>query len=125
MPGLDVSRVLSNPLFADTATVTRTAVSVDPATGRTVSAPSTTPISVVVTSDKGRNLQRNPDAALSEGSIIVHSTYAFTEGGNGVDADVLDWNGRKWTVVTVDDYSRYGAGFTCAMCRLLDLRDSD
>lgn len=124
MPLLDVSDVLADPLFADTATITRTAVTIDPATGRTVESKTTTPISVVVTSDKGRNLQRNPDAALSEGSIIVHSTFTLTEGGNGVDADIIDWNSRKWTVVTVDDYSRYGAGFTCAMCRLLDLRDS-
>lgn len=122
MPGLDVTRVLANPLFADTASVIRTSVTVDPVTGRTVETQTTMPISVVVTSDKGRNLQRNPEAALSEGSIIVHSTFTLTEGGNGVDADIIDWNGRKWTVVTVDDYSRYGAGFTCAMCRLLDLR---
>lgn len=122
MPFLDVSDVLADPLFADTATVTRTVVTVDPVTGRTIETPTTTPISVVVTSDKGRNLQRNPEAALSEGSIIVHSSFALTEGGNGVDADIIDWNGRKWTVVTVDDYSRYSAGFTCAMCRLLDLR---
>lgn len=122
MPGLDVTRVLSNPLFADTATITRTVVTVDYDTGRTIETPTTMPISVVVTSDKGRNLQRNPEAAISEGSIIIHTTFTLTEGGNGVDADIIDWNGRKWTVVTVDDYSRYGAGFTCAMCRLLDLR---
>ncbi|MGO4171559.1 hypothetical protein [Bosea sp. TAF32] len=122
MPLLDVSDVLSDPDFADGATITRTVVTVDPETGRTIETPTTTPISVVVTSDKGRNLQRNPEAALSEGSIIVHTTFTLTEGGNGVDADIIDWNGRKWTVVTVDDYSRYGAGFTCAMCRLLDLR---
>lgn len=122
MPGLDVSRVLRNPLFADSATVIRTAVTVDALTGRTIEAPSETPISVVVTSDKGRNLQRNPEAALSTGSIIVHSTFRFTEGGDGVDADIVRWNGNDWTVVTVDDYSRYGAGFTVATCRLLKLR---
>lgn len=122
MPILDVSDVLSDPLFADTATVYRNAVTVDPSTARTISTPTSVPILCVVTSDKGRNLQRNPEAALSEGSIIVHSTFFFTEGGNGVDADELDWNGRRWVVVTVDDYSRYGSGFTCAMCRLLDLR---
>lgn len=122
MPTLDVSEILDDPEFADTATVYRNAVAVDPVTGRTTVTTTSTAILCVVTSDKGRNLQRNPQAALSEGSIIVHSTFTFTEGGNGVDADELDWNGRKWTVVVVDDYSRYGAGFTCAMCRLLDLR---
>lgn len=122
MPGLDVSRVLRNPLFADSAAVIRTTVTVDALTGRTVKAPSETPISVVVTSDKGRNLQRNPEAALSTGSIIVHSNFRFTEGGDGVDADIVRWNGNDWTVVTVDDYSRYGAGFTVATCRLLKLR---
>lgn len=122
MPLLDVSGVLSDPLFADGAVVVRTAVSVDPLTGRTIEAPAETTISVVVTSDKGQNLRRTPDAAISTGSIIVHSTFRFSEGGSGVDADILRWNGSDWTVVTVDDYSRYGAGFTVATCRLLQLR---
>lgn len=131
MPLLDVSDVLSDPDFADTATVTFSRVSVDPNTGRSVTTTEERPISVVVTSDKGRNLQRNPEASISTGSILIHSTFTFTEGGpnfdqNGdpieLDADIVCWNGRKWTVVTVDDYSRYGAGFTCATCRLLDLR---
>ena len=122
MPRLDVSRVLRNPLFADSAVVIRTATSVDPATGRTVEAPAETPISVVVISDKGQNLRRTPDAAVSDGSIIVHSTFRFTEGGGGVDADILRWSGNDWTVVTTDDYSRYGAGFTVATCRLLQIR---
>lgn len=122
MPRLDVSRVLRNPLFADSAIVIRTAVSVDPDTARTVEAPTETPISVVVTSDKGQSLRRTPDAAVSDGSIIVHSIFRFTEGGGGIDADVIRWNGHDWTVVTTDDYSRYGAGFTVATCRLLQLR---
>lgn len=124
MPFLDVSDILSDPDFADGAVLIRTGVTVDPATGRTISAPAETPISVVVTSDKGQNLRRMPDAAASEGSIIVHSIVTFTEGdaASGVDADIVRWNGRDWTVITVDDYSRYGAGFTVATCRLLDLR---
>ena len=122
MPFLDVTRVLSNPRFADAATVTRTTVAVGPQTGRTVETTTETAISVVVTSDKGRNLQRNPEAAISTGSILMHSTFRFTEGGEGLDADIVTWNGRRYTVVTVDDYSRYGAGFTCATCRLLEPR---
>lgn len=122
MPLLDVSDVLSDPMFADAAVLIRTMVTVDPATGRTISAQVETTISVVVTSDKGQNLRRMPDAAASEGSIIVHSTVTFTEGGDGRDADIIRWQGRDWTVVTVDDYSRYGAGFTVATCRLLTLR---
>ncbi|MGO4738643.1 hypothetical protein AB4099_18995 [Bosea sp. 2KB_26] len=124
MPLLDVSDILTDSDFADSAVLIRTGVTVDPATGRTVSTRVETPILVVVTSDKGQNLRRTPDAAASEGSIIVHSTVTFTEGDadSGVDADIVRWNGRDWTVVTVDDYSRYGAGFTVATCRLLNLR---
>lgn len=122
MPVLDVSDVLADPMFADAATVVRAAVTVDPLTGRRVETTTETAISVVVTSDKGRNLQRNPEAAISTGSILMHSTFRFTEGGGGLDADIVTWNGRRYTVVTVDDYSRYGAGFTCATCRLLDPR---
>jgi hypothetical protein len=126
MPTLDVTRVLANPRFADSITVTRTTTTVDPNTGRPIETKTSQDLSAVVTSDRGRNLQRNPDAALSEGSIIIHSTFTFTEGGQvgavTYDADVVTWQGRDWTVVTVDDYSRYGAGFTCATCRLLTLR---
>lgn len=122
MPLLDVSDILGDPDFADSAVVTRTTVTVDPQTGRTVETATGTPISVVVTSDKGQSLRRTPDAAVSDGSIIVHSIFRFTEGGNGFDADIVRWNGHDWTVVTTDDYSRYGAGFTCATCRLLDPR---
>lgn len=122
MPLLDVSDILADPDFADSAVVTRTTVTVDPQTGRAAGSETDTPISVVVTSDKGRNLQRNPEAAVSTGSILMHSVFRFTEGGDGLDADIVTWNGRRYTVVTVDDYSRYGAGFTCATCRLLDLR---
>ncbi len=131
MPTLDVTRVLSNPRFADTAVVTFSRITVDPNTGRTVTVEQQQTISCVVTSDMGRNLQRNPEASLSTGSILVHSTFTFTEGGQStdeagnvidLDADIVLWNGRRYTVVTVDDYSRYGAGFTCATCRLLDLR---
>lgn len=122
MPLLDVSDILSDPDFADIAVLVRTGVTVDPATGRTISTPTETAISCVVTSDKGQNLRRIPDAAASEGSIIIHSTVTFTEGGDGQDADIIRWQGRDWTVITVDDYSRYGAGFTVATCRLLTLR---
>lgn len=124
MPLLDVSDILTDPDFADSADLIRTSVTVDPNTGRTISTTAETPISVVVTSDKGQNLRRSPDAAASEGSIIVHSTITFTEGdaASEIDADIVRWNGKDWTVVTVDDYSRYGAGFTVATCRLLDLR---
>lgn len=126
MPDLDVSDVLSDPLFADTVTVARSTVTVDPNTGRTDENKASRAISAVVTSDRGRNLQRNPDAAASEGSILIHSAFTFTEGGQvgatTYDADIVTWQGRDWTVVTVDDYSRYGAGFTCATCRLLTLR---
>jgi hypothetical protein len=123
MPLLDVSDVLLDPDFADTAVLIRTGVTVDTATGRTISGPVETQILCVVTSDRGQNLRRMPDAAASEGSIIVHSTVTFTEGdGAGLDADIIRWQGRDWTVITVDDYSRYGAGFTVATCRLLNLR---
>lgn len=122
MPLLDVSDILSDPDFADSAIVTRTAVANDTATGRTIRVPTDIPISVVYTSDKGQSLRRNPEAAISEGSVMFHSTFRFTDGGDGLDADIVTFLGRQWTVVSVDDYSRYGAGFTVATCRLLDLR---
>lgn len=37
------------------------------------------------------------------------------------DADIIEWNGNTYTVMSVEDYSRFGAGFFKASCDLQTL----
>jgi len=124
MPALDVSDLLSDPDFMDHFAVVRSVVTVDPVTGRGYEAQTTEDAFGVVTSGDGQNLVREADAARDSGTITVHTTYRLTEGsrGDGTDADIVQWNGHSWTVVRIDDYSRYGAGFVVATCSLYDHR---
>ena len=71
----------------------------------------------------GDHQQGGAGPGAQAGDEVEHfGAQGRAEGGEGLDADIVTWNGRRYTVVTVDDYSRYGAGFTCATCRLLEPR---
>lgn len=53
------------------------------------------------------------------GTILVHTTETLVASDGERDADIIGWKGKQYTVTDVNDYSRYGAGFTCAKCELL------
>jgi hypothetical protein len=120
MPFLDLSDVLDDPDFTDTLLLTQETVTLD-SHGRTVSTPVRRNISGVVTSDRGRNRDLLAEGQRISGSILVHTRTPLTSGGEGRMADLLTWNGRDYIVATVDDYTRYGAGFICAHCDLKPL----
>ncbi|MCL8000203.1 hypothetical protein M8994_18390 [Brucella sp. 21LCYQ03] len=114
MPLLDVSDILSDPDFADEIIITRTTVTVE--RGRTKKEQTTISASGVVTSDQGDILDRLPDMRRVAGTILVHSTETFVSSDGDRDADIIEWAGKQYTVIDANDYSRYGAGFTCAKC---------
>lgn len=120
MPLLDVSDALDDEDFADTLALTVRAVTVGE-DGRGVTTETTTNISGVVTSDKGRNRDLIAEGQRVVGSILVHTRVRLTSGGDGREADVVTWSGRDYTVSSVDDYTRYGSGFICAHADLLPL----
>ncbi|MCX2699253.1 hypothetical protein [Ochrobactrum chromiisoli] len=119
MPLLDVSDILSDPDFADEITITRTIVRVE--RGRTKKDQTEIPTVGVVTSDQGDILDRLPDMRRVAGTILVHTTETLVASDGERDADIIEWAGKQYTVVDVNDYSRYGAGFTCAKCEPLRL----
>ena len=124
MPRLDVSRVLMSREFVDRALVcTRNTQTVGD-DGIAVNATADTPFAGVVTSDKGDILSRLPESSYVQGTITIHSRFALTDGRAGTDADVVTWQGRRYTVTNVNDYSTWGAGFTCATCVPLNLSGS-
>lgn len=120
MPLLDVSDMLDDEDFADDLTLTSRSVTID-GNGRGVTIETSTAITGVVTSDKGRNRDLIAEGQRVVGSILVHTRAQLTSGGEGREADVVTWNARQYTVVSIDDYTRYGSGFICAHCDLLPL----
>ncbi|MGI4812806.1 MAG: hypothetical protein ACRYG5_06515 [Janthinobacterium lividum] len=120
MPLLDVSDLLSDPDFADQLFCARQRQSVGE-DGIAVNLACMTPFIGVVTADRAKELARLATGSTISGSILVNTVFRLTNGAPGIDADIITWNGRRYTVIDVNDYSRYGAGFICASCDLLPL----
>lgn len=132
MPLLDVSDVLDDPDFQDSFSVTRNEQVVGN-NGVATQTPVTTSQKGVVTMDDGTLAKRLPELERVEGAILVHTRFRLTDGttgaapGENIPADIITWpetGGRQYTVHFVDNYSRYGAGFICAICTLRDLTNS-
>lgn len=117
MPFLDVSDVLADPLFADTLTLYRTTETVG-SNGRTSVTQATSTFSAVVTSANGKELERLPEADRVKGGIIVHTVTRLVNGGGNLAPDEILYLGDRYTVVSLNDYSRYGVGFVAALCVL-------
>lgn len=121
MAWLDVTDVLTDPDFMDAGlTCNRMAQAVGD-DGRAANAVTQTRFAAVVTSDKGDILHRNADGSRIIGSITLHTPFRLTDGAAGRDADEIVWQGRTYTVVSVNDYSHFGRGFVCATCDLKPL----
>ncbi|MCX5516231.1 hypothetical protein C3941_19775 [Kaistia algarum] len=120
MPLLDVSDVLADPDFADTLVLTRSTQTTG-SNGRATRTSVQSTISGVVTSNSGDVLKRFPDLARVGGSILVHTTARLVASADNVEADVLTWRGRDYTVSALNDYSSFGAGFVVAGCELVQL----
>lgn len=120
MPNLDVSDVLLDPDFFDTLVCTRNTQTVDDG-GIATNSPVDTPFIGVVTSDSGDILERLAEGSRAKGSILVHTKFRLTESSDGLDADIVTWDGNRYTVANVNNYSRYGRGFVAAYCDLMPL----
>lgn len=121
MPFLDVSDILLDPDFVDTSLAcTRNAQAVGD-DGLAVDTPTVIPFSGVVTNNTGDLLVRMTEGSRIQGSITIHTRFRLQAGGPGRDADIVTWQGRRYTVSSVGDWSTYGAGFILANCDLIPL----
>ena len=121
MPFLDCSDVLLDPDFCDrTLVCERITISTDN-TGRGVPSTEFKPFSGVVTSDKGELLQRGVVGEHATDNISVITRFKLRDAGPGADADIVQWNGKRYTVTKVNDYSTYGVGFTENICEMIPL----
>lgn len=120
MPLLDVSEVILDIDFVDSLVCARMTQVVS-GNGIATDTASTIPFHGVVTNNTGDLLMRLAEGSRITGSITVHSRFNLIAGADGVDADVVTWNGRQYTVTNVSDWSRFGRGFTAANCELFPL----
>lgn len=121
MPLLDCSDVLLDPDFCDRTLVCERNTSATDNNGRGYIKTETIPFSGVVTSDKGELLQRGVVGQHVTDNITVITRFRLRDGGSDADADVVRWNGKRYTVTKVNDYSTYGIGFTENGCEMIPL----
>lgn len=125
MPALDFSDVLASPEFADSFSVVSTtrAIGTDGVAADTPAAP--VPLWGPVIPGKS-SLRRLDDGSRVVAYIDVYAAYPLSAGvksddATSRDADVVTWHGRQYTVIAVEDYSAFGAGWVHASCDLLSL----
>jgi hypothetical protein len=122
MPTLDVSDVLDDPDFADDSLICLRNSQTMGSDGRVVSTPPVLiPFSGVVTAMGGQELLRKPDGEYNRATISVITRFTLYTGKPALSADVIQWGGNTYTVVQIDDYSRYGSGFVQATAELREL----
>ncbi len=118
---LDVTDIISDPDFMDTGLVCERLVQTIGNNGIATNVQRLMKFSGVITSDRGDILERVVQGERIVGSIMIHSRFRLTDGKAGFTADVVRWNGRRFTVSSVNDYSNFGRGFVCATCEILPL----
>lgn len=120
MPLLDVSEILSDPDFM-TAMVCERNLQTVGTNGLATETTRNYKFTGVVTSDSGSILDRIDSGQRIKGSIVIHTRFVLTAGSGSEGSDVVQWNGRRYTVQNVNDYSQYGRGFVAAYCDLIPL----
>lgn len=112
---LDVSEVISDPLFTTTLTLVRTEEFVNDLGEATWRDAETRDVSAVVTADT-KTIERLPDALRRAGTILVRFLVKDFEDFRARGYDAVVWRGRRFVVKDAADYSHFGAGFVRIVC---------
>ena len=118
MAEIDVTDLLTDPEFTSTFDVTRNLESVNNAGFATIT-PTIYPGVVGVVLPAGLKLMRTYDASRMAGAITIYTQFTLLAGAGNNAADNIAYNGRAYTVTSVDDWSQFGNGFNVAICELL------
>lgn len=121
MPNLDVSSVLTDPMFADGSLRCIRQKQTVGDNGIAVSTTQTLPFVGVVTAASGTVLEREAEGSRVSGSINIITRFWLEDGKTALAADIVTWKGRRYTVADVQDYTSYGVGFIQATCELLPI----
>lgn len=129
MPTLDFSDVLDSFEFSDVISVLTMRKRIgDDGFSAPIARMLTPDVSAIVVPGKS-NLRRLEDGTRVEAYIEVFTAFPLSTGGRYNDAtervaDIVTWHGRQYTVVAVEDFSAFGAGFIKASCDLQQLNPS-
>lgn len=116
MAELDVSEVITDPLFTSTATLIKTGETYDEYGNPVWGDLETADVDAVVTSDM-KTIERVPDALRRTGMILVRfMVESAPENFQGVGYDAVQWRGRRYVVKDCADYSQFGQGFFRMIC---------
>lgn len=118
---LDVSDILTDPDFMDTGLVCERNAQTVGSNGLATNAVTLTTFAGVVTSDNGDLLDRTAGGDRIKGNMTIHTRFPLDDGSSINGADIVQWNGRRYTVTVVNDWSHFGRGFVCATCDLIPL----
>ena len=120
---LDVTDVLYDPDFTSIYDLYRDATTV--VDGLTVSGKvPTLGLTGVVQPAGARSLDVLPEGERRTQSIDIWTTTRLSSGSQSTDADEVVWQGSRWRVMNVLDWSNHGAGFVKATCQLMQVNPS-
>lgn len=118
---IDVTELFTDPDFTNLDLICERNSQTVTGQGLAVNATRQYQFAGVVTNDAGDKLQRGTDGARVTGNINIHTRFRLSDGGATLDADNVIWQGRRYVVSNVLDWSHFGRGFVNAECTLLDL----
>jgi hypothetical protein len=115
---IDVSELLTDPDVTTAVTLIRRASSVNEF-GENALIETPVQITAVVQSGSSETITRAPEGVLLSDIISVYYAGILTGQQVGGYADVIIYNGRRYTVYEVpENFMNHGAGFTMANCKL-------
>lgn len=114
---VDVSELLVDPDFAVALVVTRSTATVGT---NGLNAVTTAALNAygVVTSN-GQPFEQGADAQYAQDTIEIYSQFHFQAEAVGQLPDKVSFGGNTYTVKSVGNWTKWGAGFTVATCELL------
>lgn len=112
---LDVSEVLSDPLFTSCVTLVRCVEEIDDFGEPKWRDAERFDIRAVVTADQ-KTIDRLPEALKRAGTILVRFQIDDAPGYQAKGYDAVIWRGRRFVVKDAADYSHFGAGFIRMVC---------
>lgn len=118
---LDVTEVLTDPLFVERGLKRIVSAETVGDDGLADYAETITAFVGVVTNDGGDILKRMPDAKYVAGTITIHTRQTLNVATPGLDADMVEWRGKRYTVTDVQDYGHFGRGFCAVTCEPVPL----
>jgi len=118
---LDVTDILLDVDFINTGLICERASQVVNENGLAINTAITKKFAGIVTNDAGDILQRIATGEWIKGSITIHTKFILSDGSNGYTADIVIWQGQRYTVSNTQNYSHFGRGFSASSCDLIPL----